>query len=223
MAQTRPERYFRNATDDELVAMAQGASSPSNAKRAQDELIRRYEPAIKKTVGGLEVHGPDFQDALQGGRIGFLTAIGRYDPNHGASLATFAHSHVWGSALREVYRARGWPQDGSPKFSQVPFDTLDDDSDDEAKSPQFELVAAVPGADEQYEASTTWGVGELEVLVRQLSDRQRQLIHTIYVLDQSMADVARAEGTSRAAVSQRHVTVVRQLKSRLTREESRVA
>ena len=217
MTQPLSERFFRFASEADLVHTAQNGQT-ADKTRAENELVRRSEPAIRNVVASLGARGADREDALQGGRIGFLAAIRRYDSSRGTSLTTFARMHIRGGALRELYAAKGRRQDGSVGLETVPLEFFEGVIEAEAIDGSVRSIIHTPSAFDDLEARSPWGLGGLAPRVLALSPDQQELLTLLHSRDMPMAQVARSEGTSRAAVSQRHATVIRRLRQHVNRD-----
>lgn len=70
--------------------------------KLREQLVLKYAPLVKKTVGrmGLRPDGPiEWEDLINYGIIGLIDAIERFDPDRGASFATFATVRIRGAVL----------------------------------------------------------------------------------------------------------------------------
>jgi len=77
----------------------------SDAER--DELIRRHASLVKYEVDRMAAGLPDQvdrEDLISAGMIGLIKAVDRYDPDRGASFATYATSLLRGAVLDELRR-----------------------------------------------------------------------------------------------------------------------
>ena len=157
-----------------LVAIAQ--SKGDQSEEAIATLIKTYRPLIARSCRAV----PDFlrEDAVSAGVEGFLHAIARYDPTVGASLGTYAMKYVRGSIVRMLKQEQ--------KHDNVqPIDDL--------KESGIHLVH------QTYDLSS-------EIVIRQWLKRQpervRKLICLRFYAGFSLAEIARLQNVSRAAVSQ---------------------
>ncbi len=78
---------------------------PSDAER--DELIRRHASLVRYEVDRMAAGLPDQvdrEDLISAGMIGLIKAVDRYDPDRGASFATYATTLMRGAILDELRR-----------------------------------------------------------------------------------------------------------------------
>lgn len=72
-------------TDEALAKAAQ-----EKDQRAEEELISRYKGQVRLRAKAYYILGADREDVVQEGMIGLFKAVRGYDPDGGASFATFA-------------------------------------------------------------------------------------------------------------------------------------
>lgn len=69
------------------------------------KLMQAYLPLVKKIAGSFLRKKPntlDYDDLIQAGNMGLMDAIGRFNPNAGASFKTYASIRIRGSILDEI-------------------------------------------------------------------------------------------------------------------------
>mgnify|MGYP000594905074 CR=1 FL=1 len=69
------------------------------------KLMKAYLPLVKKIAGGFVRKKPntlDYDDLIQAGNMGLMDAIGKFNPNAGASFKTYASIRIRGSILDEI-------------------------------------------------------------------------------------------------------------------------
>lgn len=69
------------------------------------KLMQAYLPLVKKIAGSFIRKKPntlDYDDLIQAGNMGLMDAIGRFNPDAGASFKTYASIRIRGSILDEI-------------------------------------------------------------------------------------------------------------------------
>src|SRR5699024_655603 len=82
----------------------------AQGKIDQNLLLEEHLPAVRRQALALQVKLPasiDLDDLIQAGTVGLLDALRRFDPNAGASFATFASLRTRGAMIDEL-RSRDW-------------------------------------------------------------------------------------------------------------------
>ncbi len=82
----------------------------AQGKIDQNVLLEQHLPAVRRQALALQVKLPagiDLDDLIQAGTLGLLEAMHRFDPNAGASFATFASQRIRGAMIDEL-RSRDW-------------------------------------------------------------------------------------------------------------------
>ena len=87
---------YTSYSDDELIEMIN-----SGDENAEEYLIKKYLPLVKKEVRFLYLAGAEIEDLLQEGMIGLFKAIRDYDAGRDASFYTFAELCI----SRQIYTA----------------------------------------------------------------------------------------------------------------------
>ena len=92
------------AAVEELVALA-----PDDPARpaARDRVVAAHLPLVEGLARRYTGRGEPYDDLVQVGTIGLLTAVDRFDPARGVPLGAFAVPHVLGE-IRRHFRDRGW-------------------------------------------------------------------------------------------------------------------
>lgn len=98
-----PGRSVRNPTDKELLDRWVRGRDP----RDREELLERYLPYARSIARRFLAHNEPLDDLEQVAAFGLLKAIDRFDPQHEASLATYATPTIVGE-LRRHFRDRVW-------------------------------------------------------------------------------------------------------------------
>src|SRR3954465_11573961 len=74
---------------------------------ARQELIERHVEFVRRLAQRYARRGEQPHDPPQGGRVGLIKAIDRFDGSFGASLTTYAAPNILGEIKRH-FRDRGW-------------------------------------------------------------------------------------------------------------------
>lgn len=85
-------------------------------------LLEKYKPLVKKRARTLFLAGGDQEDLLQEGMMGLFKAIRDYNPDKGASLATFASlciNRYMLSAIESSQRRKHQPLNSSISFGEL--------------------------------------------------------------------------------------------------------
>lgn len=92
------------STDADLIAIA--AQHGPDAERAKEVLLDRYEPLFRSISWRLRTAPRDWEDAMQGARLGFLEAISSFDLSRGTSLGYYARGFIYKRVLEATFRTR---------------------------------------------------------------------------------------------------------------------
>lgn len=113
-----------NRTSDEreedLCVRAQSGDAD-----AEEQLIERYSRLVRAVARPYFLSGGDFEDLIQEGMLGLLSAVREYTPERGASFRTFAEVCVRRrvySALRKAAREKNSPLNNSVPLEAPFFD-----------------------------------------------------------------------------------------------------
>lgn len=155
---------------------------------AMNELLTRYEPLIKSVVRSMGRPDWMFDDLLNGGRWGLVQAVLHHDGRR-EGVTSYLKRYVRGEAERAVERQQ------ATDISTAPEDL-----------PETESLMGLPGSPE-YD----------EVYFKDLSPTQNLLVVARYRDDKPLAQIARTDGCSVSAVSQRLGTIHRKLSETYSR------
>ena len=180
-----------------LVAIVQSGGMAADAAAA--DLINAYSPLIWRHCGYVPRGLQD--DAYSVGVIALLTAIRRYDPSRGASLGTYATPYVRGAIQRFNRQELTRLQMESLDFKEGSISDIDSRSrlgDTSVNGADLDSVLTV----------RTWWERQPK--------KCQDLLHLHYHEGFSLAEIARAEGVTRAATSQRLSRILRRARSDLS-------
>lgn len=74
----------------------------SGDESAEQELMRRHLPLVRRVASQYRTPGADFDDLVQEGSVGLLKAIRKFEPSRGYRFSTFAHWWIRQSISRFV-------------------------------------------------------------------------------------------------------------------------
>jgi RNA polymerase sigma factor (sigma-70 family) len=94
-------------------------------RAARDTLITSGLRAVAVRGLMLGLRGEELRDAVQSGAVGLIRAVDRFDPDHGARLATYAWRWIGAEMSRPVRAETSLDDAGEPSVEQCP--ALDDD------------------------------------------------------------------------------------------------
>jgi len=99
----------RRAREHELLlrlsAITPADSSEYNAIR--DELVTMHLPLVRHLARKYSDRGEPFEDLVQVGTVGLITALDRFDNERGTELASFAGPYITGE-IRRHFRDKAW-------------------------------------------------------------------------------------------------------------------
>jgi RNA polymerase sigma factor (sigma-70 family) len=172
-------RFWDMASQDDLLAEAQ--RNPGGA--AMSELIKRFEPLVRKIAGSMTTCSATRDDLMSEARLALFLAVQRHTLGT-PGFAVYAELTMRGSAMRWL---RAWSSRSAGDL-------------DGTKEPiAHEAVA------------TNWGDSEVAEVVRSLPARQQQLLTLRYVEDAELSTIAQLRAVSESAISQQLRTVHRTL------------
>lgn len=91
-------------------------------KSAREELILKYLPLVKQLAARLAVRLPPWvsqEDLESAGIFGLMSAIDRFDPNHGTEFEAYAYLRVRGAMLDEIRRLTWLPRSLWQRMQEV--------------------------------------------------------------------------------------------------------
>lgn len=95
--------------------------------RAEETLVRRYTRLVRALARPYFLYGGDFEDLLQEGLLGLLSAIREYDASGGASFRTYAEVCIRRrlySAIRWANREKNAPLNFAEPLAEDPGDLV---------------------------------------------------------------------------------------------------
>ena len=92
------------AREHELLA--QLAADPTD-RRVRDELVTMHLPLVRHLARRYADRGEPFDDLVQVGTVGLITAVDRFDIERGTELSSFAGPYIVGE-IRRHFRDRAW-------------------------------------------------------------------------------------------------------------------
>lgn len=109
-------RSYDGFSDEELAAMAQRGDAS-----AQDYLLKKYSPLVKKISGRYFLVGADREDLIQEGMIGLFKAVRDYSPGKNTAFRSFSELCVTRQILTAIKNANR--QKHAPLNSYVSLDS----------------------------------------------------------------------------------------------------
>ena len=91
------EKYDK-VTDEQLIRDFRNGD-----REIMDHLMMKYKAMVRKKARAMYLFGGENEDLIQEGMIGLIKAVRDYDPDQGASFASFAELCV----KTDVFRNRG--------------------------------------------------------------------------------------------------------------------
>ena len=180
-----------------LTSSTAYTEAPPKVDSAQ-EVLSAYEPLVQATVRRMRVLPKYREDALQGGRLGLLEALSRFDSSRGIAFAAYAGHWVTGGVRQAVTSISTEREAGSDGALVCSLEALS-----EAEGRQWEdWEPFVPDESFDSAASHETADGVREFIFR-LDPILRDTVMSVFWLGQPQAMVARRQLVSPPAVSQR--------------------
>ena len=133
-------------------------------------------------------------------REAFLRLLPSYDPRRGAPLGGYLWPRLRGAVDHLVVR---------PAYRYVPVGDLLDKAD------------CAPGADDTLldKALLLSDINALKHYLSTLPSKERSLLYDVYWDGLSMAEIARRQGVTRSAISQRHARILKRARAMFGRRK----
>jgi RNA polymerase sigma-B factor len=96
----------RRAREHELLRQLATATGAEHTA-VRDELVTMHLPLVRHLARKYADRGEPFEDLLQVGTLGLITAIDRFDVERGNELSTFAAPYITGE-IRRHFRDKAW-------------------------------------------------------------------------------------------------------------------
>jgi RNA polymerase sigma-B factor len=140
----------------------------------REELVDRFMPLARRLAARYAGGAEPFDDLVQVASMALVKAVDRFDPSRGTAFSTFAVPTILGE-LKRHFRDRGWsvhvPRDVQERILKI------------EKADAVEYGAAIAPA------------------LKQISERDRKVLHLRFVEDLTQSEIA-----ERVGVSQMHVS-----------------
>lgn len=134
---------------DDLHRLARMPEDDPERPALRARVVERHLPLVQHLARRYTDRGEPLDDLVQVGTIGLLKAVDRYDPDRGASFASFAVPTVLGE-IRRHFRDRGWairvPR-RLQELSRVLSDTRADLTQQLGRAPTVDELAERAGVD----------------------------------------------------------------------------
>jgi RNA polymerase sporulation-specific sigma factor len=191
--------------DEELARRAQAGDA-----RALESLIARYRGAARGKVSNYFLIGAEREDLLQEAYIGLTKAVRDFDPQHGASFASFADLCITRQILTAIKTATRLKH--SPLNSYVSFDRPHDDDPTRTLA---DTVAIEPDADPLDQLVADDDLRTLRRIVGDvLSDLESRVLR-LYVEGRSYQEIADLLGRQVKSIDNALQRIKRKLEGRI--------
>lgn len=164
-----------NPPSDDRSRLDEILRAQSGDRDAQQRLADQHEPMFKSTVRRLHTPAQEVEDGLQGARVGFLEALGRFDPDAGKSLGAYAKGFVIKGVLEATFRtprAQRQVTGSGAQLEDVPEDLLAEDD------PGFERV------------EDAFAAPEVRSFFDALPENRKQIAYEVGIAERSVAEIA---------------------------------
>jgi RNA polymerase sigma-B factor len=143
------------------------------AKPERDRLVEAHMPLVHSVARRYAGRGAELEDLVQVGALGLLSASERFDPQRGVTFGSFAAPTVEGAIRHHLRKLANTNQPVAP--DEIP-----------------EGISALVGTDDRL-LLRSW--------LRELGDRDRQIVYLRFHADMTEADIGSELGLSQAQVS----------------------
>lgn len=173
----------------------------------RDEAIISLMPVVLSIARKMHLQLPDFpyDDLVSEGWIGAMQAVERWDPEQGASLATFGASRIRGQMMDHV-RQYSWlsrkdyadVKEGTAEFSLRSIDEpiVRGGTDDEAS-----LADLLPDSEDAIAAMIDQIA--IRTVISQLHEKHRSILVAYYYDGLTLQQIADIEGVTESRISQK--------------------
>ena len=187
---------LKQQTDEELVELAQKGDA-----LAMEELLLRYNRAVRSRARQFFVAGGETEDLVQEGMMGLFFAVRAYKRDMGKSFKNFAYMcmtrRIYDEISKMSTKKNAVLTDSVPLFDQYVLDILD-----ERSSPEESVIDSEAHA-------------EFEIkLMRLLSDFEYRVLR-MYILGMTYAQICEATNKPFKSVDNALVRAKRKLQSEL--------
>ena len=165
------EKYDK-VTDEQLIRDFRNGD-----REIMDHLMMKYKAMVRKKARAMYLFGGENEDLIQEGMIGLIKAVRDYDPDQGASFASFAELCV----SRQMYSAI----EASKRKKHIPLNSyvsLYDDSGQEGEERRTPLIDTIEPVRDNDPEVLYLGKKFTEVFIEQLKDTLSPLEnHVLYL------------------------------------------
>ena len=165
------EKYDK-VTDEQLIRDFRNGD-----REIMDHLMMKYKAMERKKARAMYLFGGENEDLIQEGMIGLIKAVRDYDPDQGASFASFAELCV----SRQMYSAI----EASKRKKHIPLNSyvsLYDDSGQEGEERRTPLIDTIEPVRDNDPEVLYLGKKFTEVFIEQLKDTLSPLEnHVLYL------------------------------------------
>ncbi len=163
-------------------------------KTSAEELFLRFAGLLKKAAGQSHLRAIHEEAQSEAG-LSFMKAIATYDASRGIPFAGYAKAKVYGD-LRTLFKRerRTWQREASAN---------------ESIGEGIELIDTIP--DPQNPFDQLLSKLELDAALKQLTSKQRIVLHLCFGLDLSQSQAARQLHTSQQVLSARQARALARL------------
>ena len=165
------EKYDK-VTDEQLIRDFRNGD-----REIMDHLMMKYKAMVRKKARARYLFGGENEDLIQEGMIGLIKAVRDYDPDQGASFASFAELCV----SRQMYSAI----EASKRKKHIPLNSyvsLYDDSGQEGEERRTPLIDTIEPVRDNDPEVLYLGKKFTEVFIEQLKDTLSPLEnHVLYL------------------------------------------
>ena len=165
------EKYDK-VTDEQLIRDFRNGD-----REIMDHLMMKYKTMVRKKARAMYLFGGENEDLIQEGMIGLIKAVRDYDPDQGASFASFAELCV----SRQMYSAI----EASKRKKHIPLNSyvsLYDDSGQEGEERRTPLIDTIEPVRDNDPEVLYLGKKFTEVFIEQLKDTLSPLEnHVLYL------------------------------------------
>ena len=192
---TRPEEELESLSDSELVARYREGD-----RMAEEFLLKKYIPLVKKEIRYLYIAGAETDDLSQEAMIGLVKAIRDYDTEGGAAFITYATTCVDNEIRTAIKKSNRMKHQPLNSYISLYTDVVNRETE-ESDTELIDLLVSDEETDPEYIMLFKERTDTIrERMESELSSMERKVTE-LYLSGLSYADIAERLGKTEQSVT----------------------